>query len=115
MLRPDGGLDNALAQRQRDLAHLDARTVVERGFAEAPGVLHNLAAHLAGLEPCEADVKLLCLPNGWAMPSAMPAWLDIVASQSRGSVPVRFCVDVQAQRSVSMSTLSEWRFAPVPQ
>ncbi len=72
VLRLGGGLDDALAQRGRDLAHPDARTVKELGFAEAPGVLHSLAAYLAGLKPDEADVQFLHSANGWALPMASP-------------------------------------------
>jgi len=68
VLRPDGGLDDALAQRGRDLAHPDARIVAELGFAEALGILHNLAAYLTGLEPGEADVQFLRSVGGWLMP-----------------------------------------------
>jgi hypothetical protein len=42
VLRPDGGLDDALAQRGRDLAHPDARTVAAFGFAGALGLLHGV-------------------------------------------------------------------------
>jgi len=70
VLRPGGGLDDALAQRGRDLAHPDARTVKELGFAEAPGVLHSLAAYLAGLELGEANVQFLRSADGWLMPLA---------------------------------------------
>ncbi len=72
VLRPDGGLDDALAQRGRDLARPDARTVAELGFAAASGVLHSLAAYLADLEPNEADVQFLNLGDGWLMPLAAP-------------------------------------------
>jgi len=64
VLRPGGGLDDALSQRGRDLAHPDARIVAELGFAEASGVLHSLAAYLAGLKPDEADVQFLHSANG---------------------------------------------------
>ena len=73
VLRPGGGLDDALAQRGRDLAHPDARTVAELGFAEASDVLHSLAAYLAGLEPDEADVQFLRSADGWLLPLAMLA------------------------------------------
>ncbi len=73
VLRPGGGLDDVLAQRGRDLAHPDARIVAELRFAEASGVLHSLAAYLAGLEPGEADVQFLRSPNGWLLPLAVPA------------------------------------------
>ncbi len=73
VLRPDGGLDDALAQRGRDLAHPDARTVTELGFAEASGVLHSLAAYLAGLEPDEAEVQFLRSASGWLMPLTTPS------------------------------------------
>ena len=72
VLRPGGGLDDALAQRGRDLACPDARTVAELGFAEASGVLHSLAAYLDGLEPDEADVRFLRSDSGWLMPLATP-------------------------------------------
>ena len=70
VLRPGGGLDDVLAQRGRDLAHPDARTVAELGFAAASGVLHSLAAYLADLEPDGADVQLLHFGDGWLMPLA---------------------------------------------
>lgn len=70
VLRSGGGLDDALAQRGRNLAHPDARTGAELGFANALAILHSLAAYLAGLEPDEADVRFLRLPNGWLLPSA---------------------------------------------
>jgi len=73
VLRPDGGLDDALAQRGRDLAHPDARIVAELGFAEASGILHNLAAYLTGLKPGEADIQFLRSVGGWLMPLAEPA------------------------------------------
>ena len=73
VLRPGGGLDDALAQRGRDLAHPDARTVKELGFAEASDVLHSLAAYLAGLEPDEADVRFLSSEGGWLLPLVTPA------------------------------------------
>ncbi len=73
VLRPGGGLDDVLAQRGRNLAHPDARTVAELGFAEAWGILHSLAAYLAALEPDEADVQFLRSADGWLMPLAMPA------------------------------------------
>ena len=72
MLRPGGGLDDALAQRRRDLAHPDAQTVAEFGFAGALGLLHSLAAYLEGLEPDEADVRLLRSDCDWLMPFATP-------------------------------------------
>lgn len=72
VLRPGGGLDDTLAQRGRDLAHPDARIVAELGFTEASGVLHSLAAYLAGLKPDEADVQFLHSANGWALPMASP-------------------------------------------
>jgi len=68
VLRLGGGLDNALAQCGIDLARPDARTVAEFGFAHAPGLLHSLAAYLAGLEPDEANVHLLRSIGGWLMP-----------------------------------------------
>ncbi len=52
-------LDDALAQRGRDLAHPDAHTMAELGFAATPGVLHSLASYLDGLKPDEADVRFL--------------------------------------------------------
>ena len=70
VLRPGGGLDDALAQRKRDLVPPDARTVAELGFAEASGVLHSLAAYLDGLEPDEADVRFLRSASGWLIPLA---------------------------------------------
>ena len=73
VLRPGGGLDDALAQRGRDLAHPNARTVAEFGFAGALGLLHSLAAYLDGLEPDEADVRFLRSASGWLMPLATPA------------------------------------------
>ncbi len=73
VLRPGGGLDDALAQRGRDLAHPDARTVMELGFTEAQGILHSLAAYLAGLEPDEADVQFLRSADGWLLPLVMTA------------------------------------------
>jgi len=73
VLRPGGGLDDALAQRGRDLTHPDARIVVELGFAEASGVLHSLATYLIGLEPDEADVRFLRLEGGWLLPLVTPA------------------------------------------
>ena len=72
VLRPGGGLDDALAQRGRDLVRPDARTVAELGFAEASGVLHSLAAYLDGLEPDEADVRFLRSDSGWLMPIVTP-------------------------------------------
>jgi len=74
VLRPDGGLDDALAQRGRDLAHPDARTVTELGFAEASGVLHSLAAYLAGLEPDEAEVQFGSVKN-LGQPACL-SWAD---------------------------------------
>lgn len=67
VLRPSGGLDDALAQRGHDLAHPSTGVVAELGFAEASGVLHSLAAYLAGLEPDEADVQFLRSGDGWLM------------------------------------------------
>jgi len=72
VLRPGGGLDDALAQRGRDLVQPDAHTVATLGFAEASGVLHSLAAYLTGLEPEEADVQFLRSAHGWLMPLAAP-------------------------------------------
>jgi len=72
VLRPGGGLDDALAQRGRDLVQPDALTVAALGFAEASGVLHSLAAYLTGLEPKEADVQFLQSARGWLMPLAAP-------------------------------------------
>ncbi len=72
VLRPSGGLDDALAQRGRDLAHPDAQTVATLGFDGALGLLHSLAAYLEGLEPDEADVRFLRSNNGWLMPLASP-------------------------------------------
>jgi len=68
VLRPDGGLDDALAQRGYHLAHPDAPTLTALGFAGASGILHSLAAHLEGFEPDEVDVKFLRSANGWLMP-----------------------------------------------
>ncbi len=73
VLRPGGGLDDVLAQRGHSLAHPDARTMVELGFAEARGILHSLAAYLAGLEPDEADVRFLSSEGGWLLPLVTPA------------------------------------------
>lgn len=72
VLRPGGGLDDALAQRGRDLAHPDARAMATLGFASAAGLLHSLAAYLDGLEPDEADVRFLRSDRGWLMPLAKP-------------------------------------------
>ncbi len=72
VLRPGGGLDDALAQRGRDLALPDAQTVATLGFAGALGLLHSLAAYLDGLEPDEADVRFLRSAGGWLMPLATP-------------------------------------------
>jgi len=72
VLRPDGGLDDALAQRGHDLAYPDAPTLTALAFAGASGVLHSLAAYLEGLEPDEADVQVLRSANGWLMPLVMP-------------------------------------------
>lgn len=44
--RPGSGLDDALVQRGRDLAHPDAHTVATLGLAGAIGLLHSLAACL---------------------------------------------------------------------
>ena len=73
VLRPSGGLDDALAQRGRDLARPDARTVAELGFPGASGVLHSLAAYLAGLEPDGADVQVLRSASGWMRSLASPS------------------------------------------
>ncbi len=73
VLRPGGGLDDALVQRGHDLAHPDARTVATLGFVGALGLLHSLAAYLEGLEPDEADVQLLRSTGGWLLPLATPA------------------------------------------
>jgi len=72
VLRPSGGLDDAFAQRGRDLAHPDARTVADLGFAGAHSVLHSLAAYLEGLEPDEVDVRFLRFASGWLMPLVIP-------------------------------------------
>ncbi len=72
MLRPGGGLDDALAQSGRDLAHPDAQTVATLGFVGALGLLYSLAAYLDGLELDEADVRLLRSDSGWLMPLAEP-------------------------------------------
>jgi len=58
------GLDDALAQRGRDLAHPDARTMADLGFTATSGVLHSLASHLNGLKPDEADMRLLRSERG---------------------------------------------------
>ena len=73
VVRPGGGLDDALAQRGRDLAHPDAQTVATLGFIGATGLLHSLAACLEGLEPDEANVRFLRSDSGWLMPLATPA------------------------------------------
>lgn len=73
VLRPGAGLDDALGQRGRDLAHPGAQTVAEFGFAGALGFLHSLAAYLEGLEPDEADVRLLRSDSDWLMPFATPS------------------------------------------
>ena len=72
VLRPRGGLDDALAQRGRDIAHPDLDTVKALGFADARDLLRSLAAHLADLEPDDAEVEFLQTPNGWVMPLAVP-------------------------------------------
>ena len=72
VLRPGGGLDDAMAQRGRDIAHPDAHTLATLGFADARGLLRSLAAHLAGLEPDEADVQFLNSARGWLLPLATP-------------------------------------------
>lgn len=72
MLRPGGGLDDALGQRGRDLAFPDAQTVATLGFAGALGLLHSLAAYLEGLELDEADVRFLRSDSGWLMPLTTP-------------------------------------------
>ena len=72
VLRPGGGLNDVLAQRGRDLVRPNARTVAELGFAEASGVLHSLAAYLAGLKPDEADVQAIRSANGWMTTLASP-------------------------------------------
>ena len=72
VLRPKGGLDDALAQRGRDIARPDAQTVAAFGFSGAAGLLHSLAAYLTDLEPDEADVQFLCSPSGWLLPLATP-------------------------------------------
>jgi len=72
VLRPDGGFDDAHAQRGQNLAHPDARTVAELGFAEASGVLHSLASYLNGLELDEADVCFIRSKGGWLLPSVTP-------------------------------------------
>lgn len=59
VLRPGGGLDDALAQRGCDLAHPDARVLATFGFAGVGGLLHSLAAYLEGLEPDETDTRFL--------------------------------------------------------
>jgi len=68
VLRPGGGLDEALAQRGHDLAHPDAPTLAALGFSGASGILHTLAAYLEGFEPDEVDVKFLRSASGWLMP-----------------------------------------------
>ncbi len=67
------GLDDALAQRERDLAHPDARTMAELGFAATSGVLHSLASYLDGLKPDEADVRFLRSERGWLLPLMTPS------------------------------------------
>lgn len=54
------------------LAHPDARTVAELGFAEATGILQSLAAYQIGLEPHDAEVRLLRSADGWLLPLASP-------------------------------------------
>lgn len=73
VLRPGGGLDDALAQRGHGLAHPNSRTVATLGFVSALGLLHSLAAYLEKLEPDEADVRLLRSAGGWLLPLATPA------------------------------------------
>jgi len=73
VLRPGGGLDDALAQRGHHLAHPDAPTLAALGFAGASGILHSLAAYLEGFEPDEVDVKFLHSAGGWLMPLVTPA------------------------------------------
>jgi len=70
VLRPGGGLDDALVQRGREIAHPDARNLADFKFADASGVLHSLAAYLEGLEPDEADVQFLHFASGWVIPVA---------------------------------------------
>ena len=72
VLRPGGGLDDALAQRGRDFAHPNAQTMATLGFVGAIGLLHSLAAYLDGLEPAEADVQFLRSASGWLMPLVTP-------------------------------------------
>ncbi len=72
VLRPGGGLDDALAQRGRDLVHPDAPALAALGFPGASSVLHSLAAYLEGLEPDEADVQFLRFGGGWLMPLVTP-------------------------------------------
>jgi len=72
VLRPDGGLDDALVQRGHDLAHPDALIMTALAFAGASGVIHILAAYLEGLEPDEADVQCLRSASGWLMPVVTP-------------------------------------------
>jgi len=70
--RPGGGLDDALAQRGRDLVHPDAPALAALGFPGASSVLHRLAAYLEGFEPAEADVQFLRFGGGWLMPLVTP-------------------------------------------
>ncbi len=72
VLRPQGGLDDALAQRGRNIAHPDTDTVKALGLTDARGLLRSLAACLAGLEPDEVVIDLLKTPNGWVVPLLMP-------------------------------------------
>ncbi len=73
VLRPGGGLEDALSHRGRNLVHPDAPALAALGFAGASGVLHSLAAYLEGFEPDEVDVKFLRSASGWLMPLATPA------------------------------------------
>ena len=72
VLRPDGGLDDALGQRGHDLAHPDARTAAAFGFPDALGLLYHLATALEGLDPEEAEVEYLRCANGWLLPLVRP-------------------------------------------
>ena len=72
VLRPGGGLDDALSQRGCNLTLPDAKAVATFGFDGALGLLHSLAAYLDGLEPNEADVRFLRSTDGWLVPLATP-------------------------------------------
>ncbi len=72
VLRPGSGLDDALTQRGRDIAHPDAHIMATLGFADVPHLLRSLAAQLAGFEPDEVDVQFLRLARGWLLPLVTP-------------------------------------------